>query len=357
MSEISKPKLTPLESLSLLLIIASTLLKSLFTLIAAPFRGDTGNKDYRRHVAHTALRTMNGQATAKQLQAINLSTNEAYASFIKTRNMRPVIVSLPTTSGNILWIGNPRASKVLILLGGGFVYPANSHFQYYWELRRQSGLESSLSIAFLSYSLAPDSQYPTQLAEAVDLLRYLIEKRQKEPDNIIISGDSAGANLGLGIISHLLHPHPSILPLKLSSPIGGLALISPWVTLQTSAKSSRSNALRDVVSKEVLNKWGSYVLGGAALDEYNAPLAAQPTWWKDIQTVVHNILLTGGRNEVIFDDIQEFEGKIKESARDMQVVFTDETHDQPLLDPQFGIKKECESSKVFKSWVTSIYRR
>ena len=40
------------------------------------------------------------------------------------------------------------------------------------------------AVAFLSYSLAPTAQYPVQLAEAVDLLRYLTYDEGKDPSKV-----------------------------------------------------------------------------------------------------------------------------------------------------------------------------
>lgn len=50
---------------------------------------------------------------------------------------------------------------------------------------------------------------------------------------IVIAGDSAGGNLTLGLISHLLHPHPDVPKVELSGPLATTILISPWVKFTT----------------------------------------------------------------------------------------------------------------------------
>lgn len=74
------------------------------------------------------------------------------------------------------------------MLGGGFVYPASAQFQWFWDLRQQSRLGPGFAVALLAYSLAPGTQYPGQLAESVELLRYLTEEKGKKPEHVSSTG-------------------------------------------------------------------------------------------------------------------------------------------------------------------------
>lgn len=154
-------------------------------------------------------------------------------------------------------------------------------------------------------------------------------------------GDSAGGQLGLGIASHLLHPHPSIAPLQLSAPLAGLALISPWVTPRTTAASVTRNASRDAVDKASLDKWGAYGLGSAAIDQYNAPVTASPPWWVGVEDVVNNIVVTGGRSEVIFDDIEMLVNNLKVSFRRTVVLTSSRVSENPVYSPQRRVCRSC----------------
>ena len=51
-----------------------------------------------------------------------------------------------------------------------------------------------IAIFFLSYTLTPHAVYPTQLKQAVEALRYIIEEVGRSPSNVFIGGDSAGGN-------------------------------------------------------------------------------------------------------------------------------------------------------------------
>ncbi|KAI1354787.1 alpha/beta-hydrolase [Xylaria sp. FL0043] len=357
MNDPSESKLTVVEMAHLGYTLLKTVSAASLTLITAPFRGQSGHQLYFKHVAHTALRTLNGNATAREIQAMNPSSVEAYRSFAVAHDFKPNIIDLPTTSGKVLWLGKPEASHILMFFhGGGYVYPATTQLQWCWDLKERSALGTDFAVAFLAYSLAPAAQYPVQLSEAVDLLRYLTDKKGKDPSKIVIAGDSAGGQLGLGVVSHLLHPHPSIEPLTLSSPLAGLALVSPWTgPTVTGAESAKRNAHRDVVNKAILEKWGAYAVGSATQDEYNAPLTANENWWSGILMIVKAILVIGGRSEVLLNDITAFVDKLKPSVPELDVVYLDETHDPLMLDPILHIKEECESSKLAKSWVMSKY--
>jgi acetyl esterase/lipase len=73
---------------------------------------------------------------------------------------------------------------------------------------------------------------------------------------IITGGDSAGANLALGVISVLLHSLEGIQPLRITAPLAGILLISPWVSFSTESQSFVKNANRDVIPEEIVHQLG-----------------------------------------------------------------------------------------------------
>jgi hypothetical protein len=50
-------------------------------------------------------------------------------------------------------------------------------------------------------------------------------------------------------------------------------------------------------------------MGNAKPDHYNQPILAPSSWWKDV--VVKDVLITGGDEEVLIDEIREFAAKFK----------------------------------------------
>lgn len=101
---------------------------------------------------------------------------------------------------------------------------------------------------------------------------------------IIIGGDSAGGNLALGLLSLLLHPHPSITT-TLQTPVQslkGVLLVSPWVNFDQSASSFTINRLKDNLTSRGLRKWSDAYMGSAQPDNFNTPLNAPADWWRNL---------------------------------------------------------------------------
>lgn len=123
---------------------------------------------------------------------------------------------------------------------------------------------------------------------------------------MIIGGDSAGGNLVLGLLSHLLHPHPSIAPIELSRPFCGVFVASPWGEFNTSADSYTRNREKHTTSGPMLKRWAASFMGDAKGDEYSQPFRASASWWAGLQSKVDAILITSGADEVMSDDIERF---------------------------------------------------
>lgn len=128
----------------------------------------------------------------------------------------------------------------------------------------------------------------------------------------MLAGDSAGANLVLGILSHLSHPHPSVAPLEISAPLRGIILLGPWTSFDNEGwESVKYNKYKDVVSAACADLWSSNFLGGKPRDQYNEPIAAGAEWWRGLKA--EEVLVVAGGDEILLDSIKTFEGKLKVS--------------------------------------------
>ncbi|KAH0608080.1 uncharacterized protein H6S33_002132 [Morchella sextelata] len=156
--------------------------------------------------------------------------------------------------------------------------------------------------------LAPESRYPTQLIQAISLFKHILGSGIS-PSQIILGGESAGGNLILGLLSHILHPNPEfpILP-ELLSQIGGAIIISPWVSFDTNSESMQGyNSEHDTIFPGIMDAWSSSYLGSQeARNAYSEPIRAPEGWWSDLQGVVKRILITAGAEEVMLDDLVKF---------------------------------------------------
>lgn len=161
------------------------------------------------------------------------------------------------------------------------------------------------------YSLAPQAHYPRQMQQGVETLRYTIEELGRDPSNIFIGGDSAGGNLTLAILSHVLHPHPRCPRLSLSSPLKGVILLAPWASFDTTWESVTTNANKDVVTKYIGDLWSANYLGPSVREEYNEPIRANVEWWSDLPKIVEEIITVGGKDEILVDSIKVMAGKLE----------------------------------------------
>jgi acetyl esterase/lipase len=173
------------------------------------------------------------------------------------------------------------------------------------------------AILLLDYDTAPASQYPRQLTQAVEFLRYTTTTLNHAPSSIILAGDSAGGSLILGLLGHILHPHPSISPLMLKEPLRGAAMSSPVVDLDFSKPSFARARLIDPAPVSTLDKWmADYVGAGDYADVedfYLQPGRALALWWEGSEQAVDEILIAAAEKEGMVGDISNCAGKIQVS--------------------------------------------
>ncbi|KAH7393612.1 Alpha/Beta hydrolase protein [Cadophora sp. MPI-SDFR-AT-0126] len=292
-------------------------------------------------------------------------TDDAYELVCKRRGQIPKSEIL-SDGTRAHWIGDSSAEKVVLdFHGGGYVMPASEFmvefmFQVVDFLNKKG---KNASCLFLAYDLAPGAPYPRQLQQASHLINHLTQNLHLSPQNIILTGDSAGANLALSLLSHISHPHPSptIPRVTLPSPFLGLVLISPWVSFDTTLPSFQENEFKDCVSQPGGKKWSGAFLEckwphDGAKDNYNEALRAEQGWWEGLP--VDEVFVVCGSEEVLRDGIVEFERKLRGGLgkeRVKMMVVRGEYHDQPNIDLQIGYKEkdEGETAKLIKSWIAS----
>jgi acetyl esterase/lipase len=225
----------------------------------------------------------------------------------------------------------------------------------------------NVSCLFLSYDLAPGRVYPRQLQQGAMLLNHAISTLSISPKNIILTGDSAGANLALGLLSHISHPHPGLngvdvpkVDLK-GEKLKGAVLISPWVSFNLDDESWKRNEYKDVLCKPAGQQWSSAFVNhpspiDPASDYYNQAITAPASWWEG--AMVEEVFIVAGEEEVLVDGITEFAGTFGKGVGESRVefkVFEGEYHDQPSIDLHMGYKEsqEGEQAKAIKGWIAS----
>ncbi|TVY53966.1 putative steryl acetyl hydrolase [Lachnellula suecica] len=290
-------------------------------------------------------------------------TDTAYLAFCKSAKVEPKSEVL--SDGTLAhWIGEPGAGRVVVNFhGGGYCFPAGKDmFAFMHALIKPIPDTACL---FLSYDLAPGAPYPRQLQQASMLMNHILTTLSISPQNIILTGDSAGANLVLALLSHISHPHPGLgsvqIPkVEMEGKFRGAVLISPWVDFSTDDKSFQTNKLKDCLGADSGTQWSSAFLDSAPHDYYNEASTAPASWWADLQ--VENIFVVAGEEEVLVDGIRRFVGTLEkgmvEGDSGGKVEFLcvqGEYHDQPALDLMFGYGEGDEGvqAKAVKGWVRS----
>lgn len=295
------------------------------------------------------IRTMLQSTTVRQQQALTPTIDEAYSDFAKKNGFEPSHVELKDGT-KAFWFGDKDAEKVILWFhGGGYnVPPEVGHLTYVNDLVKSTG--GKVGALMLSYTLAPHEVYPYQLRQAVELVRYVCAELRRKPEHVTIAGDSAGANLAIGILSHMLHPHTEIpeLQFEQGEKLGAAILLAPWASFATDWPSNKYNAKKDLVSAIAADVWSNSFLGGKKRDGYNEPLSAEVGWWKGLDGVVGEILICGGKDEVLESAIRELVRRFESvHGRVESVIAEGEWHDKPVIKMLGGGGVQAEAIRAF----------
>jgi hypothetical protein len=92
-------------------------------------------------------------------------------------------------------------------------------------------------------------------------------------------------------------------------------------------------------------------------DAYTDASTAPVDWWEGLDKVVKNVLMTAGALELMVDDICGFGKRIqKHHALAQTMVAADETHDQAIIDLDFGFGEYGESARYIMEWNEAIFQ-
>ena len=225
----------------------------------------------------------------------------------------------------------------------------------------------------LAYTLVPEAVYPTQLREAAVVLAHLVQDTGRSPSNIFIAGDSAGGNLALSLLTHILHPHPDVFELKLKCPIRGALLLSPWVGFRTDYPSFSTNATLDMLAPLALRKWSAMFLNKADAsnaeadpglisgDAWTEACLNPSSWWNGMHYVVSDTFIWWGGHEVFVDPIRELEKNFRagwadgggDRSRAIFLESPEEAHVGPIVDTMIPGAKKGDAQIAIEEWFKS----
>ena len=179
-------------------------------------------------------------------------------------------------------------SKVLIYThGGGFSVGSSSSHR---KLAGHVAKALNISAVVLDYRRAPESPFPAQLEDVVDVYKALIDSGI-QAENIGTIGDSAGGNLAVASVLKFRE-------LGLELP-GFVIAFSPWVDLEITGDSMKSNADTEaLISRAILEGMRGMYIGD---DDAKARNPLANPLYADLKGFPP-IYINAGGAEVLLDD-------------------------------------------------------
>ncbi|MFO0692661.1 MAG: alpha/beta hydrolase [Polyangiales bacterium] len=104
----------------------------------------------------------------------------------------------------------------------------------------------------VDYRKAPEHPFPVPIDDCLGVYLALLDQG-RDPNRIVLSGDSAGGNLALAVVQRLR---------EMGKPMPrGMVLMSPWVDLEMKGLTLHSNETSDYITRAVLRKFVDAYLG------------------------------------------------------------------------------------------------
>lgn len=224
---------------------------------------------------------------------------------------------------------NAREDKLLFYLHGGayLIGSRRTHRQLVSHMAREAGVIAVVP----EYRLAPENPFPAAIDDAVAVYRALLESGYK-PENIVISGDSAGGGLSMATLLQLRHagdPMPA-----------AAVLLSPFLDVTASGESATTRADKD--------PW-FHVTDMEVVARYYCPDESK---WRDplVSPVFANVsglppmLIQVGDDEILLSDSTRLAEKLKAAGIDVDIeIWPDMWHVFPMF-----VGKMPEARKAVK---------
>ena len=219
------------------------------------------------------------------------------------------------------WIiphGTNMEKVILYVHGGGYVSGScNDHRGFVSKFAKSCGYTNLT----YEYRLAPEHPFPAALDDSLKVYKWLLDKGYN-PQNIVISGESAGGGLTLAILLALKEKN-ILLP-------AAAVAISPWTDLTCSSKSYTT---KNKVSLAPLNSW--HVFSKHYVGDNSPTLPLISPLFGDLHGLPP-IFINSGTDDELYEDGEKFYEKAKKAGVD--IFFRSGTgmvHCYPLLAPMF----------------------
>lgn len=223
-----------------------------------------------------------------------------------------------------------ESTQLIFHIHGGafFLGSLGTHRAFMSEL----AVKTQMQVLHIDYPLAPEQRYP-DIGDAIyDVYQMLLDQGTL-PKDILVSGDSCGANLALALLLRLKSEDRSQLP-------SGLILMSPFLDLTLTSESLRYNQKHDaLLSIEALEAGIQYYVP----KNIDRSIAELSPLYGDFEGLPPTLVQIGSK-EILLDDASRFFEKAKEA--DVKVsykLYTGMWHNFQMFSPWFDEAKQALS--------------
>ncbi|KAF9486218.1 alpha/beta-hydrolase [Pholiota conissans] len=242
----------------------------------------------------------------------------------------------------------PGEKVILQFHGGAYIrfsaYPkdpsaevAKGYVKEIEDIQRVFSVEYRLATA---PPFKPANPFPTQLLDALAGFNYLVNVVGFTPQNIIISGDSAGGNLAHALTRYLTEYQDST-EVKLPGTPGGLILLSPWIDLGATTPAIPGGSATRFLNTDYIGDQtkgdalygktafsGPHGFGILEANPYISPASLDPGLVVDFKKFPPTIIVAGGA-EILYDSIVILKERMAKDLGDRLCYFeeVDGVHD------------------------------
>lgn len=328
------------------------------------------------------IRTAFSVLSPRDLQVILPPTRQAYDRFIKKQQKRlrntkyehlviHDVEVLPTKNpASIKWLGNRKTADkiVLFLHGGGFILPTTKdHLSWAWDCYVKAPFDAGFKVACASmqYTLSPQAKYPEQMEQTVVALEHIFSQGFK-PSDIIIGGDSAGANLTIQLLMYAYRGHERLSDWKISEPFLGMFQVSTVLAIiDDKYPSCHTNTVSDMIAPyfprgaivDILSKEDFKLFKGGKLSDA-APLDNGFDEVTGLDAIVSNMYINYGEYEWAASHSIELARLLSANSPKINVELRGEPkgpHDVILLE-YMTTGKAGPSAQAMKEWTQSLWK-
>ncbi|KAF7531194.1 hypothetical protein G7054_g9119 [Neopestalotiopsis clavispora] len=263
--------------------------------------------DMKSRIGVTEKLSLEAGEEGNRFQIIETSPPNFYQGPLKSPKVKPAPVGgtwFPQTPSE----GSSTPKTVIYYLHGGAFIEGDGRSKYCGfptkTMLEQGGADAVFSLQYRLSGYSEVNPFPAALQDALTGYLYLLNKVGVPSSNIVLCGDSAGANLAIALLRYL---SDSGAQLEIPSP-RCVTLLSPWVAPLNYVTEGNPMRETDFVPTSFL-RWGAetYTAGltNPASDAYITPLG-------NPFAVSVPVFVNVGTAEIFFDDIKKWVEEMKQ---------------------------------------------